>query len=114
MNAEPGPGSRGSVRGVHLARFPRMATVRLHVQDSGGQGRPVILIHGWPLSAESWKAQVPPLTAAGYRVIAYDRRGFGQSDKPPDGFDYDTLADDLAGLINDKQLRDVSLVGFSM
>jgi len=91
-----------------------MATVRLHVQDSGGQGRPVILIHGWPLSAESWKAQVPALTAAGYRVIAYDRRGFGQSDKPPDGFDYDTLADDLAGLIDDKKLRDVSLVGFSM
>jgi pimeloyl-ACP methyl ester carboxylesterase len=91
-----------------------MATVRLHVQDTGGQGRPVILIHGWPLSGASWKAQIPALTAAGFRVIAYDRRGFGQSDKPTDGFDYDTLADDLAGLIHDKALRDASLVGFSM
>jgi non-heme chloroperoxidase len=91
-----------------------MATVRLHVQDSGGQGRPIILIHGWPLSGASWKAQIPALTAAGFRVIAYDRRGFGQSDKPPDGFDYDTLADDLAGLIEDKALKNASLVGFSM
>ena len=77
-----------------------MASVRLHVQDSGGQGRPIILIHGWPLSGESWKAQIPALTGAGFRVIAYDRRGFGRSDKPADGFDYDTLADDLAGLID--------------
>jgi len=91
-----------------------MASVRLHVQDSGGQGRPVILIHGWPLSAESWKAQIPALTAAGLRVIAYDRRGFGQSDKPREGFDYDTLADDLAGLIDDMTLTNASLVGFSM
>jgi non-heme chloroperoxidase len=91
-----------------------MATVRLHVQDSGGQGRPIILIHGWPLSGASWKAQIPALMAAGFRVIAYDRRGFGQSDKPPDGFDYDTLADDLAGLIEDKALKNASLVGFSM
>lgn len=91
-----------------------MASVRLHVQDSGGQGRPVILIHGWPLSGESWKAQIPALTAAGFRVIAYDRRGFGRSDKPADGFDYDTLTDDLAGLIHDMALTNVSLVGFSM
>ena len=91
-----------------------MANVRLHVQDSGGQGRPIILIHGWPLSGASWKAQIPALTAAGFRVIAYDRRGFGQSDKPSDGFDYDTLADDLAGIIEDKTLKDASLVGFSM
>jgi pimeloyl-ACP methyl ester carboxylesterase len=91
-----------------------MASVRLHIQDSGGQGRPVILIHGWPLSGESWKAQIPALTAAGFRVIAYDRRGFGRSDKPADGFDYDTLTDDLAGLIHDMALTNVSLVGFSM
>ena len=91
-----------------------MASVRLHVQDSGGRGRPVILIHGWPLSGESWKAQIPALTAAGFRVIAYDRRGFGRSDKPSDGFDYDTLTDDLAGLIHDMALTNVSLVGFSM
>lgn len=88
--------------------------VRLHVEDSGGDGRPVVLIHGWPLSATSWKAQVGPLGDAGFRVIAYDRRGFGRSDKPADGFDYDTLAADLAGLMEDHDLRDATLVGFSM
>jgi len=88
--------------------------VRLHVEDSGGSGRPVILIHGWPLSAESWKVQVPVLRDAGYRVISYDRRGFGRSEKPVGGYDYDTLAADLAGIIEEKDLKDVSLVGFSM
>ena len=90
------------------------ARVRLHVEDSGGDGRPVVLIHGWPLSGASWKAQVGPFAEAGYRVIAYDRRGFGQSDKPADGFDYDTLTADLAGLLEDYDLSDVTLVGFSM
>lgn len=93
---------------------PTSNPVRLHVEDSGGEGRPVVLIHGWPLSAESWKAQVGPLRDAGYRVVAYDRRGFGRSDKPADGYDYDTLADDLAGILESRDLRDVSLVGFSM
>ncbi|MCI4566686.1 alpha/beta hydrolase [Lysobacter sp. CFH 32150] len=88
--------------------------VRLHVEDSGGNGRPVVLIHGWPLSADSWKAQVGPFRDAGYRVIAYDRRGFGRSGKPDDGFDYDTLTADLAGLLEERDLRDVTLVGFSM
>ncbi|MDQ3057179.1 MAG: alpha/beta hydrolase [Pseudomonadota bacterium] len=88
--------------------------VRLHVEDSGGDGKPVVLIHGWPLSAESWKAQVGPLRDAGHRVIAYDRRGFGRSDKPEGGYDYDTLTDDLAGLLEEHDLRDVALVGFSM
>ncbi len=89
-------------------------SVRLHVEDSGGNGRPVVLIHGWPLSAESWSAQVGPLRDAGYRVIAYDRRGFGRSEKPTDGFDYDTLTADLAGLLESHNLRNVTLVGFSM
>ncbi|WMJ67641.1 alpha/beta hydrolase [Stenotrophomonas sp. 24(2023)] len=88
--------------------------VRLHVEDSGGTGRPVILIHGWPLSAQAWQPQVPILRDAGYRVIAYDRRGFGRSDKPADGYDYDTLAADVAGIIDDLDLKDVTLVGFSM
>ena len=88
--------------------------VRLHVEDSGGNGRPVVLIHGWPLSADAWQAQVGPLRDAGYRVIAYDRRGFGRSEKPESGFDYDTLAADLAGLLEERDLRDVTLVGFSM
>ena len=90
------------------------ARVRLHVEDSGGDGRPVVLIHGWPLSGASWEAQIGPLREAGYRVIAYDRRGFGRSEKPEDGFDYDTLAADLADLLDTHDLHDVSLVGFSM
>lgn len=89
-------------------------SVRLHVEDSGGSGRPVILIHGWPLSADSWKPQVRVLRDAGYRVISYDRRGFGRSDKPSEGYEYDTLASDLSGIIEDLKLKDVSLVGFSM
>lgn len=88
--------------------------VRLHVEDSGGSGRPVVLVHGWPLSGASWAAQVPALQAAGYRVVTYDRRGFGRSDKPADGYGYDTLADDLAGVLADHDLHDVTLVGFSM
>ena len=92
----------------------RNERVHLHVEDSGGDGRPVVLIHGWPLSAESWKAQVGPLRDAGYRVVAYDRRGFGRSEKPADGYDYDTLAGDLVGLLEDLDLHDVTLVGFSM
>lgn len=87
---------------------------RLHVEDTGGNGRAVVLIHGWPLSATAWEAQVPALQAAGYRVVAYDRRGFGRSDKPASGFDYDTLSNDLARLINERDLRDATLVGFSM
>lgn len=89
-------------------------SVRLHIEDTGGTGRPVILIHGWPLSAEAWKGQVPLLRDAGYRVISYDRRGFGRSEKPADGYEYDTLAADLAGLIDERDLRDITLVGFSM
>lgn len=88
--------------------------VRLYVEDWGGDGQVVLLIHGWPLSGAAWEHQVRPLHAAGYHVITYDRRGFGQSDKPPSGFDYDTLAADLDRLIREKDLRDVTLVGFSM
>jgi len=72
------------------------------------------LIHGWPLSGKSWKKQISALSGAGYRVITYDRRGFGQSEKPDSGFGYDTLADDLAELIETLKLQDVVLVGFSM
>jgi non-heme chloroperoxidase len=86
----------------------------LHVDDHGGSGRPVVLIHGWPLSGESWSEQVPALTDAGYRVITYDRRGFGHSDKPKTGYAYDTLAEDLDTLLEKLELRDVTLVGFSM
>jgi non-heme chloroperoxidase len=88
--------------------------VQLYVEDSGGRGRPVVLIHGWPLSGESWVHQVGPLRDAGFRVLVYDRRGFGRSDKPSTGYDYDTLAADLARLIEERELSDVTLVGFSM
>lgn len=88
--------------------------INLNVEDSGGKGRPVVLIHGWPLSGASWAAQVPALIQAGFRVITYDRRGFGQSDTPLDGFDYDTLSDDLAGIMDGLDLEDATLVGFSM
>lgn len=88
--------------------------VKINVQDSGGTGRPVVLIHGWPLSGASWEKQVPALTAAGYRVITYDRRGFGGSDKPDHDYDYDTLTKDLNNVIDQLDLSDVTLVGFSM
>lgn len=88
--------------------------VKLHVQDHGGTGRPVILIHGWPLSGASWKEQVPALSQAGFRVITYDRRGFGNSDKPLTGYGYKTLAEDLSSLIEKLDLSDITLVGFSM
>ena len=88
--------------------------LQLYYEDSGVDGRPVVLIHGWPLSADAWAAQVPPLVAAGYRVVAYDRRGFGRSDKPADGYEYDTLAADLHALIEHLDLTGAVLVGHSM
>ncbi|MFC0186761.1 alpha/beta fold hydrolase [Fictibacillus aquaticus] len=87
--------------------------VELYYEDHG-TGKPVILIHGWPLSGRSWEKQVPALIDAGYRVITYDRRGFGQSSQPYSGYDYDTFADDLHQLIQQLDLLDVTLVGFSM
>lgn len=86
----------------------------LHVDDTGGPGRPVVLIHGWPLSGEAWKDQIQPLEQNGYRVITYDRRGFGRSDKPVSGYTYDPLTEDLQTLMEELDLDDVTLVGFSM
>jgi non-heme chloroperoxidase len=86
----------------------------LSYSDTGGEGRPVVLIHGWPLDRRSWNANVPALSSGGFRVIAYDRRGFGESEKTNDSYDYDFLADDLRRLITELDLRDVTLVGFSM
>lgn len=89
-------------------------SVHLHINDTGGEGRPVVLIHGWPLSGASWSEQVGPLQDAGYRVITYDRRGFGASDTPGSGYDYDTLADDLHDVLNSLDVQDATVVGFSM
>lgn len=88
--------------------------ITLHVEESYGGGRPVVLIHGWPLSGQSWEGQVGALVDEGYRVITYDRRGFGRSDKPANGFDYDALAADLDEIVTSLDLREVTLVGFSM
>lgn len=79
-----------------------------------GQGKPVILLHGWPLSREMWEYQLSDLVNAGLRVIKYDRRGFGKSSKPWDGYDYDSLTEDLKAIIDQLGLTDVTLVGFSM
>ncbi|MGI4788595.1 MAG: alpha/beta fold hydrolase [Janthinobacterium lividum] len=86
---------------------------KLYVKD-WGTGRPVILLHGWPLSADSWDDQAMALADAGFRTIAYDRRGFGRSDQPWDGYNYDTLSDDLADVIEASGATDAALVGFSM
>jgi non-heme chloroperoxidase len=88
-------------------------TIALHYEDYGS-GKPVVLIHGWPLSGRSWERQVGPLVEGGHRVVTYDRRGFGSSSQPWDGYDYDTFADDLAALLDHLDLTDVTLVGFSM
>lgn len=87
--------------------------VQLHYEDVG-TGTPVVLIHGWPLSARSWEGQVPALVAAGHRVVSYDRRGFGESSHPWNGYDYDTFASDLKVILDTLDLTDVTLIGFSM
>jgi non-heme chloroperoxidase len=87
--------------------------VQLHVKDSG-TGRPVVLVHGWPLTGDMFEYQSLALLEAGYRVIAYDRRGFGQSGHPATGYDYDTFADDLAAVLDKLDVQGATLVGFSM
>jgi non-heme chloroperoxidase len=87
--------------------------IELYYEDHGA-GKPVVLIHGYPLNGASWEKQVAVLLAAGYRVITYDRRGFGQSSKPTTGYDYDTFAADLQKLVTKLELKDFALVGFSM
>jgi len=88
-------------------------SIELYYEDHGA-GRPIVLIHGWPLSGAAWEKQVPALLGAGYRVITYDRRGFGRSSQPTVGYDYETFATDLQTFLNKLDLRDVTLVGFSM
>jgi non-heme chloroperoxidase len=107
-------GAAASPEGSRSADAVHADSVRLHIDDSGGSGRPVVLIHGWPLSAQAWAPQVSALRDAGYRVVAYDRRGFGRSDKPESDYGYDTLADDLQRVLDQCELQDVTLVGFSM
>jgi pimeloyl-ACP methyl ester carboxylesterase len=87
--------------------------VDLFVKD-WGQGRPIILTHAWPLSSDCWEHQAVAFADAGYRVISYDRRGFGRSSQPSTGYDYDTFADDLAAVIEATGAKDVILAGYSM
>lgn len=87
--------------------------IKLHYEDHG-TGRPVVLIHGFPLSGAAWEKQTPALISAGYRTIAYDRRGFGKSSQPATGYDYDTFAGDLNTIMNELDLQDAVLVGHSM
>ncbi|WIY82614.1 alpha/beta hydrolase [Propionimicrobium sp. PCR01-08-3] len=99
--------------------MPMLTTTKAHptelyYRDSKGPGRPIVLVHGWPASEASWNQITPVLQEAGYRVIAYDRRGFGRSGKPGSGYDYDTFASDLDELLIKLDLSDAVLVGFSM
>jgi non-heme chloroperoxidase len=87
--------------------------IDLYYEDHGS-GKPVVLIHGYPLSGASWEKQVPVLLDAGHRVITYDRRGFGKSSQPTTGYNCDTFAEDLHKLVTQLELRDFALVGFSM
>jgi len=89
------------------------AAIELHYEDHGS-GQPVVLIHGYPLNGASWEKQERALLGAGYRVITYDRRGFGKSSQPTVGYDYDTFAADLDKLLTHLDLTDVVLAGFSM
>jgi pimeloyl-ACP methyl ester carboxylesterase len=89
------------------------ASIDLYYEDHGS-GRPVVLIHGYPLSGRAWDKQLPVLLENGRRVITYDRRGFGKSSQPTTGYDYDTFANDLRSLMETLDLRDVTLVGHSM
>lgn len=87
---------------------------RIYVKEWNGGGRPVVLLHGWPLNADTWDDQALSLAAAGHRVLAYDRRGFGRSDQPWTGYEYDGLSDDLADVMEATGAADAALVGFSM
>jgi len=109
-----------SAPALQIEAMPRLtvgtendAAVEIHYEDHGS-GRPVVLIHGYPLDGNSWERQECDLVTAGYRCITYDRRGFGRSSQPATGYDYDTFAADLNALLEHLDLTDVVLVGFSM
>jgi non-heme chloroperoxidase len=87
--------------------------IDIYYEDQGS-GPAVVLMHGWPFDGRSWEPQLHPLLAAGYRVINYDRRGFGRSSRPSAGYDFDTLAADLGTVLSELDLRDVTLIGFSL
>ena len=112
---EPRPNSRSAPMDSNRIRVGKenSTNIELYYEDHGS-GSPVVLIHGWPLSGASWEKQTAALLAAGHRVIAYDRRGFGRSSQPAVGYNYDTFASDLNTMLTSLNLTDVCLVGFSM
>jgi non-heme chloroperoxidase len=105
-------GQSGSTRNAS-GRIRMKDATELFVKD-WGKGQAVILTHAWPLSSDCWDHQAIALADAGYRVITYDRRGFGRSDQPPTGYNYNTFADDLAAVIKSTGVKDATLIGFSM
>lgn len=96
-----------------MSKFTARDGTGIYYKD-WGSGHPVILSHGWPLDADMWEYQMLFLASHGFRVIAYDRRGFGRSDQPWTGYDYDTFADDIADLVDHLELEQFALAGFSM
>ena len=98
---------------AHLTVGRDAGNIDIYFEDHG-VGKSVVLIHGFPLSGRMWEKQIPPLVETGHRVVVYDRRGFGQSTQTIKGYDFDTFAEDLRKLIKHLDLRDVSLVGYSM
>jgi non-heme chloroperoxidase len=125
QSSQTSPGPAPQIRSEinELRRRSEMSYITVGKENSGdielyyedhGTGQPVVLIHGYPLSGASWEKQLPVLLKAGYRVITYDRRGFGRSSQPTAGYNYDTFAEDLHQLVTQLKLRDLTLVGFSM
>ncbi|MGY4534499.1 non-heme chloroperoxidase [Pseudomonas sp. TE3786] len=96
-----------------MSTFKTQDGTEIYYKD-WGSGKPVLFSHGWPLDADMWEYQMEYLSSRGYRTIAFDRRGFGRSSQPWTGYDYNTFADDIAQLIEHLDLKDVTLVGFSM
>ena len=113
MALSPSARAQGTITRNHAGTIKTRDGAELFIKD-WGSGRPVVLTHAWPLSSDCWDQHAVALVEAGYRVIAYDRRGFGRSSQPGGGYDYNTYADDLAAVINSTGARDVTLVGFSM
>lgn len=109
---EPSPSPENNMPFLKVG-VENASDISIYYEDLGS-GRPVVLVHGWPLDGASWERQTSMLLAAGFRVITYDRRGFGRSDKPSEGYDFNTMTADLAKLIEKLDLRSVALVGFSM
>ena len=96
-----------------MATFKAKDGTQIYYKDCGA-GKPVLFSHGWPLDGDMWDSQLNYLAERGFRTIAFDRRGFGRSDQPWNGYDYDTFASDINDLITTLDLQDVTLVGFSM